>query len=435
MAVTGKFVSTWRLLAFVLAFFSWITPAFSDPFNQPWRKSGQALVIDAYEKNPIDWEKLKKHRAVRGFIGKASDGLPPPYACRTREETELTLCKKTFQNYWLKRELYHTRRMMAKSIGLKWGAYHLGRPGNPIDQANHFLDFAEPEQDELIALDIEHDDPEKWISFKDAEAFARHIHFRTGRYPVLYTNHDTAKRIAAQRDVYPLLSRLQLWYARFRSDVRGVFPLGNWDQYAMWQFSARANCNKKRCLYRVRGTEPDIDVNATGLTFAEFERAWPFDGLVPQKITPNTGANVTMVSKETKKPEPKVRYRMAVKFKVGRKTIRLASIAVPTPRIREEEEIDIPDPIHTAKVLIPRSQETPDPVKTVVVRSVRPLTTRPIVPYSDVFSPKFRTALEAEKIKKTAAYDPRKTEVTAYQYTSIEQAEETKLYSSKRNQY
>ena len=37
-----------------------------------------------------------------------------------------------------------TRRQMAKMKGLLWGAYHLGRPGNPREQADHFVDFAEP---------------------------------------------------------------------------------------------------------------------------------------------------------------------------------------------------------------------------------------------------------------------------------------------------
>ena len=48
------------------------------------------------------------------------------------------------------RELYRTRRTVAKALGLKWGAYHLARPGNPIDQANHFVDFADPPPDDRV---------------------------------------------------------------------------------------------------------------------------------------------------------------------------------------------------------------------------------------------------------------------------------------------
>src|SRR5919106_5577802 len=61
-------------------------------FSEPWKKSDRALVIDAYEYNSIDWEKLATDERIAGFISKASDGLPPPYAC-SGTETEIALCK------------------------------------------------------------------------------------------------------------------------------------------------------------------------------------------------------------------------------------------------------------------------------------------------------------------------------------------------------
>ncbi len=96
---------------------------------------------------------------------------------------------------------------------------------------------------------------------KTLQIFAGHVKARTGRYPVLYTNHATAKHIAANRFKHRLLARLPLWYARYKPDIRKVFPMGNWDRYALWQFSSAHNCGKKRCPYRVPGTLDDIDVN------------------------------------------------------------------------------------------------------------------------------------------------------------------------------
>ncbi len=303
--IQNKFCALFSRLALSICMLAaTLSTSFASDFSYPWRNKQKAIVIDAYEKNPIDWHKMVKNKQIRGFIGKASDGLQSPWSC-SGNSTERKICKKTFQNYWMKQQLYHTRKTLAKALGLKWGAYHLGRPGNPIAQANHFINFAKPEKDELIALDIEHDDPKKWISFKDAEIFARQIYKRIGRYPVLYTNHNTAQRIAARRDEFPLLSRMQLWYARFKGDVRGAFPMGNWDKYTLWQFSAHPNCNKRRCLYRVPGTEPNIDVNVSTLTIAEFDKAWPFDGLVPEKkpdVAPDP--EILMVSNE--KPEIEV---------------------------------------------------------------------------------------------------------------------------------
>lgn len=284
------------VIVFILFIVS-ATGAAASEFNYAWRDKQKALVIDAYEKNPIDWQKMVTDKRIRAFIAKSSDGLQSPWSC-SGNTTQRKICKKSFQNYFMKQQLYHTRKTLAKALGLKWGAYHLGRPGNPVAQANHFLQFAKPEKDELIALDIEHDDPKKWISFKDAEIFARQIYKRIGRYPVLYTNHNTAQRIAARRDEFPLLSRMQLWYARFKGDIRGAFPMGNWDTYTLWQFSAHPNCNKRRCLYRVPGTEPNIDVNISTLSIEEFDKAWPFDGLVPEKKPEVKAPEILMVSAE-----------------------------------------------------------------------------------------------------------------------------------------
>jgi GH25 family lysozyme M1 (1,4-beta-N-acetylmuramidase) len=264
--------------AAVAAGFATLSAQASD-FSQPWLDSERALVVDAYEYNPIDWQKLATDPRIVGFINKASDGLAPPYAC-SGTDTELRLCKALFKRHAVARELFQTRRTVAKALGLKWGAYHLGRPGNPVDQANNFIDFAQPADDDLVALDIEEDDPAQWMSLADAEEFARHIQRRIGRFPILYTNGATAQLIAENRDKYPLLSRLPLWYARYKPEIGMHFPAGNWQGYALWQFSSQANCNDRRCPYRVAGAPTDIDVNVAPMNAEALRRRWPFGGLV-----------------------------------------------------------------------------------------------------------------------------------------------------------
>lgn len=248
-------------------------------FSEPWKRKDRALVIDAYEYNPIDWQRLASDKRVVGFINKGSDGVSPPYEC-SGGETQVRLCKALWKRHAVARELFHTRRTVAKALGLKWGAYHLGRPGNPIGQANNFIDFAEPAPDDLIALDIEENDDEKWLSLKDAEIFARHIHTRLGRWPVLYTNGSTALHIAENRDRYPLLSRLPLWYARYKPAIGLHFPKGNWQTYTLWQFAAGVNCDSRSCPYRVPGTPLDIDVNVASMSANELRAEWPFGELV-----------------------------------------------------------------------------------------------------------------------------------------------------------
>jgi hypothetical protein len=60
-------------------------------FTQPWLDRDRALVLDAYEYNPIDWTALAGDKRIVGFINKASDGVPPPYRC-VGDETERRLC-------------------------------------------------------------------------------------------------------------------------------------------------------------------------------------------------------------------------------------------------------------------------------------------------------------------------------------------------------
>jgi GH25 family lysozyme M1 (1,4-beta-N-acetylmuramidase) len=266
-------------------------------WDKPWASTDRAIVVDAYEFNPIDWKELTTDKRVVGFINKASDGLPPDWNCRGKSGDDELLCKNRWWKYSVTKELYMTRRAMAKELGLKWGAYHLGRPGNPREQADHFVDFAEPGPDELIALDIEDNTPE-WMSLADAEIFANQIFIRTGRYPVLYTNGSTAKWIADYRDKYKLLSRLPLWYARYRENITGKFPEDVWPSYALWQFSSMHNCSAKKCPYRIKGAKSDIDVNVSTLDVDGLRAAWPFNGLVRplDDGAPDGGASTTFVA-------------------------------------------------------------------------------------------------------------------------------------------
>ena len=254
------------------------------PFNEPWRDQSRALVIDAYEHNSIDWARLVTEKRIVAFINKATDGDGEPWNC-TDPDTSLEVCRLKFRRYFVAQELYQTRRLLAKSLGLKWGSYHLGRKGDPIAQADHYLDMAKPTDDELMALDIEGLE-DKWMSLEDAQKFVVRIHDKTGRWPVLYVNGSTAKHIADNRADYRILSRLNLWYARFTPEIEGHFPKGNWDKYNLWQFSATPNCNDRRCPQRVPGTPNDIDVNVADMTPEALRAIWPLDGLVAEKPLP-----------------------------------------------------------------------------------------------------------------------------------------------------
>ncbi|WP_431321568.1 glycoside hydrolase family 25 protein [Rhizobium sp. YTU87027] len=278
---------SWRNLLLRL-----LVPAFvvGTPFQAaatdtlPWKNPDNALVIDAYELNTIDWGSLLSDKRIAAFISKASDGLPESFSCTGDHAGDTVAhCKTMWRKYAVSRELFQTRRLVARAAGLLWGSYHLARPGNPVDQANHYLDYADPKNDEMMILDLEGIDPQKFMSLEDAQIFVGHIRARTGRYPILYTNHNTARYIAAYHNDYPVLARLPIWYARYKPDVKGVFPMGNWDNYLMWQFSSGLNCSKRHCPYRVPGTLTDIDVNVAPMNRTELAKVWARGNLLPAR--------------------------------------------------------------------------------------------------------------------------------------------------------
>src|SRR5437016_13420975 len=127
------------LIAWVLACSSLATPAQSPEFSQPWKNPNIALAIDPYERNEIDWEKLATDKRVVAIIHRATIG--------DRADRK-----------------YGERRDEAKKRGYKWGAYHFGKPGDPIKQADFFLDTVKPATDELLALDLESVDSTRHMS-------------------------------------------------------------------------------------------------------------------------------------------------------------------------------------------------------------------------------------------------------------------------------
>jgi GH25 family lysozyme M1 (1,4-beta-N-acetylmuramidase) len=161
----------------------------------------------------------------------------------------------------------------------KWGAYHFGKPGNPIRQADFFLNTVKPTADDLIALDLESTDASKHMSFDEARVFINRIKQKTGRYPFVYANNEVTKVISDKYGADDIFAKTPLWYARFKRNVTD-FPQATWKTYTFWQFSSEQNCsaaNRPACLYTVPGTEYDMDVDVYNGTIEELKSRWPFD--------------------------------------------------------------------------------------------------------------------------------------------------------------
>ncbi len=225
----------------------------SPEFSEPWKNPKIAIAIDPYERNEIDWDLLATDTRVVAIIHRATIG--------DRRDRK-----------------YAERKIEAKKRGYKWGAYHFGKPGDPIKQADFFLDTVRPDKDDLIALDLESTDA-KDMSLDEARAFIKRIREKTGRYPLIYANNEVTKAISDQYGADDVFVKTRLWYARFRRNVTD-FPPGTWKTYTIWQFSSEQNCspaNRSACLYTVPGTEYDMDVDVYNGTIEELRNRWPLD--------------------------------------------------------------------------------------------------------------------------------------------------------------
>jgi lysozyme len=241
-------------LTFILLMSSSAASSAQSPeFTEPWKNPNIALAIDPFEGNPIDWEQLATDKRVVAIIHRATIGF--------RVDRK-----------------YAERKVEAKKRGYKWGAYHYGKPGDPIKQADFFLERVKPDADDLIALDLESTGSSKHMSFEEAREFIKRIKEKTGRYPVVYANNLVTKAIADKYGEDDVFAKTHLWYARFKKSVTD-FPAGTWKTYTIWQFSCEMNCNaadRSNCFYTVPGTEYDMDVDVFNGTIQELRSKWPF---------------------------------------------------------------------------------------------------------------------------------------------------------------
>ncbi len=228
-----------------------------DSFNAPWENPQTAIVIDAYYNNSIDWDKLHTDRRVVGILHKATEG-------------------KDFTD-----PKYQSRKNHAKSLGYKWGSYHLLRKGDPIGQAKFYLEATGTKnRDEIMALDIEctvnsQCGVENYrVSLGEIKSFLKYIEKKTGRLPIFYANQSVVKGLSVKFPNDKLLAKTPLWYARFKAQVTD-FPTGIWKTYTFWQFSSEINCKaEEKCLYRVPGTLSDMDINVYNGSPDKLRKHW-----------------------------------------------------------------------------------------------------------------------------------------------------------------
>ncbi len=267
-------MKTFLTILLISSFVFTALPQSNSEFNRPWKTTNNPLILDAYHKNPIDWELLAKHKRVAAIIHKATEGI----------------------NFSDPR--YIERKTKAKSSGYKWGSFHLIARGNTIKQAEHYLSvIGKTSTDELMALDVECtaetrcENKNFKVRIKEMKLFLNYVKRKTGRYPILYANQSVTADITSRFRNDTLFPKIALWYARFKQHVTN-FPKQIWKTYALWQFASEINCAvctkwkdgdcierdcaKKQpgCPCVVSGTDLCMDINIYNGSMKNLRKNW-----------------------------------------------------------------------------------------------------------------------------------------------------------------
>lgn len=200
-------------------------------------------IIDIYHGNVPDFAQVKAggilaviHKATQGSSGRDSE--------------------------------YAHRKKLAKDQGLLWGAYHFSTGEDVAGQVENFLDYANPQDDELISLDWEPNPHGPTMNLAQARQFVQMIRHETGRWPVLYGGHLLRESIGHSPD--PVLANCPLWYARYAPSPVGI-PAQVWPTYTLWQYTDGNDGPPPQKTPGVGGADRNI-FNGTAEDLAS---AWP----------------------------------------------------------------------------------------------------------------------------------------------------------------
>jgi lysozyme len=203
------------------------------------------VIVDLSHFDDVrSWNAVKKF-GILGVINKATEG--PGMVDKT----------------------YAVRRKPASDQGILYGAYHFLRPGDPVAQADHFLDVAlsVPQPDELL-LALDHED--RRVPLENAKKWLRRVSAKANRKAVLYSGFLIKEQLGKGKDSF--LAGHRLWLSHFSS--RPVCP-PNWDAPWIIQFTGDGKGPEPHQVPGIK-IEGGIDLNHYGGTPGQLQAEWAF---------------------------------------------------------------------------------------------------------------------------------------------------------------
>ena len=131
---------------------------------------------------------------------------------------------------------YRERRQQALDAGLWWGAYHFGVGADGRDQADHFLEAADPIDSTLIVLDYEANRVGPTMTLDQAREFVTHLDAHLSRFPGIYSGSLIKQQLGNAQTPDPVLSHCFLWIAQYSGQKPVNIP-NTFRTWTLWQYT------------------------------------------------------------------------------------------------------------------------------------------------------------------------------------------------------
>lgn len=179
---------------------------------------------------PVKWDDLKLNKDLIAVGWKASQGL------------------SNIDQY------YTVARREIEARGYLFCTYHFGDASDPIKQAQHFVDVAQPDDKMKLALDWE-DLRGNQMTQSGAERFITELDRLTGRVCTIYTGNTAKDLMGSGRST--ILGKHPLWIPRYSANQ--PVPQASWSDWDIWQYAADGSGPLPNTAFGCKGS-PDCNV-------------------------------------------------------------------------------------------------------------------------------------------------------------------------------
>jgi lysozyme len=158
---------------------------------------------------------------------------------------------------------YHAREATARKAGMLWGAYHFMRPGDPVAQAQHFLQQIGSSPERLLVLDHE----SEGVGMGQALQWLNSVRSITGKTPWLYSGFLIKEQEA--HEYMPAFAEFPLWLAQYGPVAKVPRP---WQKCVLWQFTGDGVGPQPHSVAGI--AHENCDISSFDGTDEELRAAW-----------------------------------------------------------------------------------------------------------------------------------------------------------------